>query len=553
MLTFLYHSIMRPTTTMSDAELLREVEILNAQEDKAALKSPLTMLHQLVPNYVRRPHLKIISDALVRISNGEIDRLLITTPPQVGKTVTAVVGGAVWWLANHKYDRIIIGSYGDSLAVERGKECRKLIRNHGDRIGLRLARGSESVQDWQTESGGGILSVGVGAGVTGRVGNIVFVDDPHKSRAEADAIRFRDRVDKWLSADITSRLSPGAPLVMIMTLWHPDDIAARVQQKEGTTRKGGRWHVIRMPAICDDPENDPLGREYGDPLPHPRIPLHDREAALRHWNDRRSSTSVHDWHALYMCNPKPAEGALIDEKTLRERRHFETNIKPIKSAVAVDPSGGGRDTAGIVAGYLGTDRKVYLTHDRTGRMSSTLWAKETCTLAAKIEAELIVVERNFGGDMAYQLIRSAWSLLQTEEEHEIETRLIEQHPGIHASTLAEMMRREPRTYKSPPLIKEVVARKNKRLRAEPVAQMMVEDRIRFGKYLPEVEQEWATWQEGSSDSPGRIDASTYLGYALVPKSNATSGGAAPTSGAMPATMPSPFGSFGGASGFGALG
>ena len=538
---------------MSDAELLMEAEQLSQLEDRASLYSPMTMMHQLVPTYVTRPHLKIISDAMVRVQNHEIDRLLITLPPQVGKTVTAVVGGAVWWLANHPTDRIIIASYGDSLAVERGKECRKLIRDHGSRIGLELERGSESVQDWQVKSGGGVLSVGVGAGVTGRAGNVIFVDDPHKSREEADSIRFRDRVYKWMSADVNSRTSPNAPIIMIMTLWHHDDIAARVQAKEGNTKNGGRWHVLRMPAFCDDPENDPLGRKYGEPLPHPRIPLHDKQAAEKHWLDKRGSSTVQDWHALYMCDPKPTEGALVSEKTLRERRDFTTVIKPVKTGVAVDPSGGGRDTAGIVAGYKGTDGRLYYTHDRTSRMSSAAWSRAACELAAEIKAELIIVERNFGGDMAYNLVRSAWATLQTEEEGAIEQRLIEQNPGIPATTLAKMLAAEPRTYGLPPMIKEVTARKNKRLRAEPIAQQINEDRIRFAKYLPEVEQEWTTWQDGTSDSPGRIDASVYLGYALAPKPGAVNGGAAPSGGSMPTTTPSPFGSIGGASGFGFLG
>jgi len=49
-----------------------------------------------------------------------------------------------------------------------------------------------------------------------------------------------------------------------------------------------------------------------------------------------------------------------------------------------------------------------------------------------------------------------------------------------------------------------------------------------------LESEWCTWQ-GSGDSPGRIDASVYLAYALLPKI-ATQGNksAAPT-GTLPTT------------------
>lgn len=50
-------------------------------------------------------------------------------------------------------------------------------------------------------------------------------------------------------------------------------------------------------------------------------------------------------------------------------------------AVAVDPSGGDRDTAGIVGGYLGLDGRLHLTHDQSGVMPSADWARAACELA----------------------------------------------------------------------------------------------------------------------------------------------------------------------------
>jgi len=83
--------------------------------------------------------------------------------------------------------------------------------------------------------------------------------------------------------------------------------------------------------------------------------------------DKRRSSSVRDWFSLYMCDPRPAEGALLTRELLRQRRCYETNTcdhEPIRAAVAVDPSGGGRDTAGIIGGYL--DRtSAYTSHTTT--------------------------------------------------------------------------------------------------------------------------------------------------------------------------------------------
>lgn len=549
---------LRDPSTMSDAELLAEIQRLEALEDQqAAASDPASLLHRILPIYCLRPHLAIITAQMRRIAAGEIDRLLITVPPQTGKTLTAVVGGAVWWLANHPTDRVIIGSYGDRLAIDRGRESKKLVKDHGHRFGLRLERGTE--QDWQLTTGGGVLSVGVGAGVTGRAGDIVFVDDPHKSREEADSLRMRDRVDRWLSADILSRMSPRAPMIMILTRWHPDDLAARVCAQEGTTDQGGRWHVIRMPALCDDPEHDPLGRKSGDPLPHPKIALHDVDAALQHWQDKRRGSSVQDWHALYQCDPRPAEGALLDRKLLRERRCFaddpRRDPKPVKSAVAVDPSGGGRDTAGIIGGYLGVDKRLYITHDKTGIMPSNQWATTACQVAHEIDADVIVFEANYGGDQALSLIRTAWDALRVRHREQAREKLLEDEPRLQAREVERRLDRAGLPYSGLcPRIKSVRAKKNKRLRADPIAQKWIEDRVRTGMYLPELEEEWATWQPDSSDSPGRIDASVYLAYELLPLPKAGAGGVQSTSqGSLPTTGASPLDSGGGVSGFGPLG
>jgi hypothetical protein len=527
---------LRSPWEMSDAELLTQARELQHQQDQDAKRDPATLLRHLTPEkYRRRPHLDVISEALYDVGiahDSTLDmagpRLLIEEPPQTGKTVTGVVGGAFWWLVNHPGARVIIGSYGDRLAVDRGRDVKRLVEEHGARYGLKIARGSASVSDWRLTTGGGIRSVGVGTGVAGTPGDIVFIDDPHKSRQEADSLRSRDRVSGWYSADILSRLAPGAPVIIVMTPWHEDDISGRVVQDQGRIEDGGRWRIIRMPALCDDPERDPLGRNMGDPLPHPKIRSSDSTRLLAHWAEKRRSSSLQDWFSLYMCDAKPVKGALLARELLRERRCYTTGTcdqKPVKSAVAVDPSGGGRDTAGLIGGYLGSDKRVYLTHDWSGVMPSDQWARKACELAIEIDADQVVIETNFGGDMAKILVRTAWSALVAE--------------GINGPDKDRYNRMCPR-------ITTVRARKNKRLRAEPVAQQWTEDRVRTGAYLPELEQEWSSWQADLHESPGRIDASTYLVYALLPMPGAGTGTRrSGARGALPVTGISPLGGGGG--------
>jgi hypothetical protein len=533
----------RPVWQMTDAELIAEAEAINRAEDRAALTDPAALMRHLSPGYKRRAHLRKIGQELAEVGAGRVKRLLITTPPQVGKTVTAVVGNAFWWLANNPGHRVIIGSYGVNLAVNRGRSIRKMVIEHGHRYDLTLERGASSAAEWELTSGGGVKSVGVGAGVTGSPGDIALIDDPHKSRAEADSLRIRDKVYDWYSGDLVSRLAPGAPIILILTRWHPDDLAARVLKDEGREDEGGRWRVVHIPALSLGPLVDPLGRPTGEPLPHPKIKPSDRDGALQHWREKRQASTVRDWFALYMGDPKPAEGALVTRDLLKERRCYQNApnpdyrcADPVKAAVAVDPSGGGRDTAGVIGGYLGTDKRLYITHDSSKAMSSEEWSRAACALAVEIDADRIIFESNYGGDMGKLAIRTAWDTLRREEidalRGDVPAETFEQ---TAAYTLVAKFARLP------PRIVAVHARKNKLLRAEPIAQQWIVDRIRTAAYLPEMEEEWATWQPDQTDSPGRIDASVYLAYGLLPPPPLAGGAAPPPTGTLPTTGLGPLG------------
>lgn len=453
---------LRPVWMMTDDELLAEVSSISTASDSDALRNPVALARHLDPKYKLRPHLRLIGDALATVQHGSGDRLMILTPPQVGKTVSVAVWFPFWWLCQWPADHVVIGSYNNNLALARGRSVRKLVNEHGHRFGITLERGSRAANDWELVSGGGVKSVGVGGGVTGKSGDLIVIDDPHKSRAEADSLTVRNKVWEWMSGDVNSRRQPNSPICVIMTRWHEDDLGGRLIKEQGRVEEGGLWRVIHMPAFAGT--LDPLGREPGDPLPHPKISPKDREALVAHWEERRSTSTVRDWHALYMGDPKPTEGALVTEEMMRDRSiPASAAPPPVVSAVAVDPSGGGRDEAGIIAGFRGTDNRVYWTHDLTAVMPTANWATATVELAYTIDAELIVFESNFGGDQAGLIIRTAWDVMCTKK-------------GL--------------TNRLCPRIIQVSARKNKRLRAEPVSQQIIEDRVRLVGHHPELIQQW---------------------------------------------------------------
>lgn len=462
--------------------------------ERSELRDPVTLASHLDGKFYHvRAHLRVIAEELAGLDRGDFDRLLLNTAPQTGKSRTATEWGSFWWLCRHPTARIVVGSYGDERAEPIGRAIRKLVEEYGARYGLVLERGASAVKHWNLTTGGGVRSVGVGSSITGFSADLIVIDDPTKGRAEAESQARRDAIFDWYSADILSRQQPGTKVMIVQTPWHVDDLRARVIQQEGDRANGGRWRVVIMPAICEDPKNDPLGRAVGDPLPHPKIKDGDTARLTRYWESMRAEKTPRDWRALWQCDPRSPEGALLSWALLRERRCHErgTCSKPQRVGVAIDPSGGGfGDNAGIIGGYLGEDGKCYFTHDRSGLMPSEAWGRAACELAAEIDADFFVVERNFGGDMPKIMLRTSWNALRQERPDRF---------GVNS-----------------PRIVEVTARRGKMLRAEPVAQQWAEGHCWTAAYLPDLESEWATFMPGATDSPGRIDASVYLALELLP-------------------------------------
>lgn len=463
----------------------------DAVVERPELATPTTLAAYLDPVYQVRAHLTLIGEELAALERGDFDRLLLNTPPRVGKTRLAVEWFVFWWLIKHPTHRVIVASYDDSLAQRAGKHIRALIAKYGAAYGLILERGSTAAKDWSVTAGGGVRSVGIGSGITGHDGDLLLVDDPTKSRKEAESVRRRDGIWDWWSSELSTRVVPGTRICMVQTPWHPDDLRVRVVQQEGRVEAGGRWREVIMAALSENPD-DPLGRAPGEPLPHPRIVEKDTNRLIKWWERIRSSISVRDWRALYQCDPRAPEGALVKADLLRERRCFEhgTCSPPRRIGVAVDPSGGGRDTAGVIGGYLGEDGRCHFTHDLSGVMPSETWARRACELAADTGADFIVAEKTFGGDMVKLAVRTAWDALRREQPERF---------GVMV-----------------PRIVEVNAKRGKMLRAEPVAQQWVENRCVTAAYLPDLESEWTTYLPGSTDSPGRIDASVYLALEVLP-------------------------------------
>ena len=274
--------------------------LLNAYEPKtkaAKYPTPGVLARHINRHTKQTPALDLIDQALVQAFNTPDARLIISMPPQEGKSVRVAGDFPVWALMHNPDCRIVTASYGADLATRNGRAIRRRITSND--LGLTIARDNGAVGDWTLDGHqGGVFSIGIGGGVTGRPADMLIIDDPIKSRAEAESSAYRERVWDWWTDEASARLAPGAPVVLIMTRWHTDDLAGRLVERD--VEAG--WRVLNIPAQCDDPDGDPLGRQLGEFMTSAR------GRTRQQWELRKSTAGSRTWNALYQGRPAPAEG-----------------------------------------------------------------------------------------------------------------------------------------------------------------------------------------------------------------------------------------------------
>jgi predicted phage terminase large subunit-like protein len=270
--------------------------------------------------YTHAPHLEELDQALmdvahyVRTGNGGPSHLIVEMPPRHGKTLTISRFFPPWVFGGSPEKRVILASYGASLANKNSRFARNMVnapRYRSTFPGVQLASDSKSADAWDIEGHeGGMDAVGVGGGVTGKGGHIIIVDDPVKSREEAESPVYRDKVYNWFNDDLYTRREPGAAVIVVMTRWHQDDLVGRLMRDDPDT-----WQVLSLPAISPD----------GGALWPGRYPLKELRAI-------ETRLGPYSWSALYQQQPTPAEGGLF------KREYFEplmdvTMLPPMQHAV----------------------------------------------------------------------------------------------------------------------------------------------------------------------------------------------------------------------------
>jgi hypothetical protein len=323
----------------------------------------------------------------------------------------------------------------------------------------------------QTAHGFGVLGVGLNARVRGarwedNRPDLIILDDVD---GEHDGPHMVQKKLATISKAILPAGSSDATVLFIQNRIHKDSVIAQIADRRSELLLGAS--ITIEPAAYDlEWERDVIDGE----------PCYRVTGGRPTWEQGQDlaviERQINQWTLPVFLSESQHEDAPDGGLWKRERDidPYRVGTAPATFArivIGIDPPGGATE-AGIVAVGKTHDGHFYVLHDDSGRGTPAEWMRRAIERYWAVNADTLVVETNFGGDMVKAGIRS-----------------IDPRVGI----------------------KEVKASRGKLVRAEPVHQLYQDGKVHHVGVFPDLERELCTWHIGMS-SPNRLDA---LVWAIV--------------------------------------
>ena len=358
---------------ISDSELL-ELELLVREKSIALSRDSLFEFTKFTfPNFVPTEFHKNYYKILDLWASGVITKLIVTMPPQHGKSEGSTRRLPAYCFGINPDEKIAVASYNTTFSQKFNRDIQRIIST--PEYAAVFPETTLNVKNIVTVSSnylrnsnefeivghlGSLKAVGRGGGITGNPVDKMIMDDLYKDSAEGNSPTIRDAVWEWYTGAITTRLHNDSQQLIVFTRWHEDDLIGRLEKTEKViTAKtwddiysAGRdtWVKINYEAIKESEPTELDPRKKGEPL----FPQRHNIKKLK--KDRE--TDVVKFECLYQGNPTSAEGLLYGKNWMTYKK-LPTDIIVRKNYT--DTADTGSDFLCSITYDVGADGLIYVT------------------------------------------------------------------------------------------------------------------------------------------------------------------------------------------------
>lgn len=276
------------------------------------------------PEYQVNWHHALIAQKLDEMVFGDLRRLMVFVPPQHGKSELVSRHLPAFVLGQDPDAEIIGVSYGSDLATEMNTDCQRVMDTNPYRElfpASRIPSDDLTIKNKRTyrrtmsqfdvsDHDGGYFSRGVAGGILGKGFKWGIIDDPHKDVQDIESPVSRRKLIKFYNSVFLSRQTPDSRIIILMTRWHPDDLAGELLNRARKDSEADQWEVIRLPAIADDDLHPDDPRDVGDALWEGK---YDKPFLMT----MKANMLDDEWDATYQQHPKYGRAGMFQTDNIK--------------------------------------------------------------------------------------------------------------------------------------------------------------------------------------------------------------------------------------------
>ena len=256
---------------------------------------------------------------------GKVRKLIITMPPQHGKSLGASTLLPAYMLGLNPDLRIAIASYSATLASKFNRRVQRILesdeyaelfpettikKNGRNSSYIRTADEVEIIGHH-----GSLISVGREGSLTGNRVDCFILDDLYKDAMEANSPIVRENCREWYTSVVRTRMHNASQEIMVFTRWHEEDLIGTIRSCENVVDltewaelesvDSDTWVALNFEAlkVSEATEIDP--REIGQAL------WEEQHSAKLLASKRR--LDPRKFECLYQGNPSSKEGLLYGD------------------------------------------------------------------------------------------------------------------------------------------------------------------------------------------------------------------------------------------------
>ncbi len=384
---------------------------------------------------------------LQAFAEGRIRRLIVTMPPQHGKSVGATTLLPAYLLGLDPDCRVAIASYSGLLASKFNRRVQRILdsREYAEIFpDTTIKQGSKPQGYIRTadeveiiDHRGSLISVGREGSLTGNRVDCFILDDLYKDALEANSPLIRTNCWEWYTSVVRTRMHNHSRELIVFTRWHEEDLIGLLQQREPFVELTAwsqldhlpedAWLHLNFEALKASPPTELDPRREGEAL-------WEEQQSVRLLENKRRLDPL-QFEAMYQGRPSVREGLLYSGSWVE----YDTLPHEIvRRSSYTDTADTGDDYLCSMSYAVDADGLIYLTDAVYTREPMEVTEELVAEMLLRSGARTALIESNNGGRGFARAIQKRAPPVRVEWFHQADNK--ESRILTNAATVQHLMR-----------------------------------------------------------------------------------------------------------------